>query len=98
MKSEPVVIIMSVLAGLQILTAGSALGDVIGAQTAALLVLVVAAAQGAIQFYVRSKVTANTNVVARREATTHDVIAGDAAPAAAGMPEGTRVEVTPTMM
>lgn len=56
MNKEPVVIVMSVLAGLQILTAGSALGDVIGAQAAALIVLAVAAVQAGVQFYVRGKV------------------------------------------
>lgn len=57
MKNEPVLIAMSVLAGLQILGAGAALTDVVGASVAALFALVVAAAQAGVQFYVRGKVT-----------------------------------------
>lgn len=60
MKNEPVLVAMSVLAALQVLTAGSALANVIGPDAAALAVLVVAAAQAGIQFYVRGQVTPTT--------------------------------------
>lgn len=44
-------ILGAVLAGLQILTAGAALGDIIGTQYAAFAVLAVAAVQGGLAFY-----------------------------------------------
>jgi hypothetical protein len=56
-KREPVVLVMSILAGLQVLTGGAALADVFGAQVAGLLILAVAAAQVGLQFYVRGQVT-----------------------------------------
>lgn len=68
MKNEPVLITMSVLAGLQIIVTGSALADVIGASVAALAVLVVAGAQVAMQFYVRGKVTPTSGYDPRRDA------------------------------
>lgn len=66
-KSRPVIVIMSILAGLQILAAGAALADVVGMKTAALFVLAVAAAQGGMQFYVQSVVTPVQDVVAYRD-------------------------------
>lgn len=90
MKREPVLIVMSVLAALQILTAGAALGDVIGAQLAALLVLAVAAAQSGVQFYVRGAVTPNQAVAAKVDEAREGVVGGEAAPADL---EGEAVEV-----
>lgn len=57
MKNEPLLIWSSILVTLQVLTAGAALGDVIGATVAALVALVVAALQAGTTFYVRGKVT-----------------------------------------
>jgi len=91
-NAEPVLITMSVLAFLQILTAGSALGDVIGKDTAAFLVLVVAALQAAVQFYVRGQVTAVANVVAQVD-PAGVVVAGPASPIVDGRP----VEVVPAL-
>jgi hypothetical protein len=56
-RPRPVILFSSVLAALQILSAGAALGDVIGFQAAAFFTLCVAAAQGGIGFYVQNVVT-----------------------------------------
>lgn len=56
-KREPVVVVMSVLAGLQVLAGGAALADLIGAQWAGIFVLAVAALQVGMSFYVRGQVT-----------------------------------------
>lgn len=77
-KSRPVIITMSVLAGLQILTAGAALSDVIGPKAAAFFVLVVAAAQGGVQFFVQAMVTPTADVIAYRNKNDY-VVAGEAA-------------------
>ena len=76
-KSRPVIITMSILAGLQILTAGASLADIIGPQLAAFFVLLVAAAQGGVQFYVQSAVTPSADVIAYRD-KNNDVAVGDA--------------------
>lgn len=57
MKREPVIWIMSVLAGLQALVAGSAWTEVIPQPWANLSALVVAAAQIGVAFWVRGEVT-----------------------------------------
>lgn len=57
MKNEPLLIWSSILVTLQVLAAGAALADVIGATVAALVALVVAALQAGTTFYVRGKVT-----------------------------------------
>jgi hypothetical protein len=62
--SEPVIITLSVLAFLQLLFAGAGLGDIIGEQVVFLGMLVVGAAQGGIQFWLRGQVVAADNVVA----------------------------------
>jgi len=56
-KREPVVVVMSVLAALQVLVGGAALADLIGNEWAGVFVLVVAALQIGLQFYVRGQVT-----------------------------------------
>jgi len=89
-NAEPVLLVMSALAFLQILTAGSALGDVIGKDTAAFLVLLVAALQAGVQFYVRGQVTAVANVVAQVD-SAGVVVAGPAS----ALDDGHRVEVIP---
>lgn len=93
-KSRPVVLIMSVLAGLQILAAGAALTDVIGAEAAALLVLVVAAAQAAVQFYVQSLVTPSQDVVAYRD-KSGSVVPGELANDSDRAQEAVQVLTTP---
>ena len=57
MKREPVLIVMSVLAGLQVFVGGAAFTELVSAQVAGLLALAVAALQVGFQFYVRGKVT-----------------------------------------
>lgn len=56
-RPEPVLIPMSILAGLQILFAGGAITTVLPAQWAAFGALVVAACQVGVAFYVRGQVT-----------------------------------------
>lgn len=57
MKNEPLLIWCSVLVFCQILTGGAALADMIGGALAGFLILLVAAFQGATQFYIRGQVT-----------------------------------------
>ena len=93
-KSRPVIIIMSVLAGLQILVAGAALTDVVGGKVAAFLVLLVAAAQGGVQFYVQSLVTPTQDVVAYRD-KSGSVVPGELANDADRAQEAVAVLTTP---
>jgi hypothetical protein len=83
-KPGPVLVVMSTLAALQVMVAGSALTDVIGIKLAALLGLMVAAVQMGMQFYVRGQVTPWETVVAKR---TDDgaVVAGPSAQAPTGV-------------
>lgn len=90
MKREPLLIWCSTLVGLQILTGGAALGDFIGLQLAGFFVLVVAAAQGGTQFYIRGQVTPTASVVAQ----TNDEGAVVAGPAS-GVTDGQPVTVSP---
>ena len=78
-KSRPVLITFSVLAGLQILTAGTALADVIGAQTAGLIVLAVAAVQAGMSFYVQGQVVPLVDTAAYVD-TKGNTVAGPASP------------------
>lgn len=55
-KPQPVLVVMSVLAGLDILTGGAALGDVIGPKQAGILILALAAIKGGMAFYLRGQV------------------------------------------
>jgi hypothetical protein len=64
-RPSPVLLWMSLLAALQVLTGGAALGELIGAQIAGLLVLSVAAAQAGTQFYVRGQVTPWQDVISK---------------------------------
>lgn len=82
-KSRPVLITFSVLAGLQILTAGTVLAEVIGAQTAGLVVLAVAAVQAGMSFYVQGQVVPYTDTAAYIDAEGRTV-AGPAAPVGTG--------------
>lgn len=67
-KSQPVIVTMSVLAGLQFLAAGSALADIIPANIAAFFALAVAATQVGVQFYVKSQVVPLEDVTTFRAA------------------------------
>jgi hypothetical protein len=87
-RRSPVVAVMSTLAAMQVLVSGAALGDVVGAKVAALLVLMVAAAQVGLQFYVRSQVTPWQTVAAQR-VEDGSLVAG---PAAVDAPAGAPVE------
>jgi hypothetical protein len=87
---SPVLLWMSILAALQVLSAGSALADVIPYKVAALLALTVAAAQAGVQFYVRGQVTPWQEVISKR-ALDGLAIAGPAHTA----PTGTSVEGPP---
>lgn len=90
-KSRPVLIIFSILAGLQVLTAGATLGDVIGAKAAAFVVLASGAVQAAMSFYVSGQVTPNENVAAVQN-PQGVLVAGPAA----GPTNGTPVDVSPS--
>lgn len=57
MKREPVLYVATVLVVLQVLTAGAAFGDVLGDKAAGLCILVVAALQAGLAFFVRGQVT-----------------------------------------
>lgn len=90
MKSRPVLITFSILAGLQILTAGAALGDIVGPKPAAMLVLAVAAVQGGMSFYVQNSVVPVQDSVAYINSAGESV-----AGPAAGVTNGTAVDVVP---
>lgn len=87
-KSRPVITVMSILAGLQVLTGGAALADVIGVKAAGLAILAVAAAQVGMQFYVQNEVVPVEDTAAYRTAQG-DLVAGPAAT----QPDGTDVAV-----
>lgn len=82
---NPVLVVMSTLAALQVLVAGSALADVIGVKLAGLLGLMVAAVQMGVQFYVRGQVTPWDAVVAQVN-DTGTIVAGPAAQTTTGTP------------
>lgn len=86
-RSRPVVVWMSILAALQVMSAGSALADVVPAKWAALFSLGVAAAQAGIQFYVQSQVTPWETVIAK-ENEDGQAVAGPAN----NLPTGTALE------
>lgn len=90
MKSRPVLITFAILAGLDVLGAGAALGDVIGIQTLALFVLGTKAVQTGMSFYVQGQVTPTVDVAAYQN-DEGNVVAGPAA----GATNGTPVTVEP---
>lgn len=96
-KPEPVLLAMSILAGLQFLFAGAAASTLLsGLPYVALICVVgnlaVAAAQTGIQFYVRGQVTPN-EVVVTRVSGDGTVVAGEASPLPTGTPVETASEV-----
>lgn len=88
-KPQPVLVIMSVLAGLQVLTAGAALADIAGQKTTALLILIVAALQTTMAFYLRGQVVP----LADTAAFLNDKRVLVAGPAAEGQGPGDTVKV-----
>jgi hypothetical protein len=78
-KSRPVLITFSILAGLQILTAGAALSDVLGDKVAGLVVLAVAAVQAGMSFYVQNQVVPVNDTAAYVD-TSGNLVAGPASP------------------
>lgn len=87
-KSRPVLIVFSILAGAQVLTAGSALADIIGAKPAALVVIVIAAIQAGMTFYVQGVVTPARDVAAYVDENGKTVAGPASSP-----PDGTAVIV-----
>lgn len=90
--SRPVAIVFSVLAALQIITAGSVLADLVGAERAAAVALVVAAAQAGMAFYVQAQVTPHKRVAAWKDPAKGVVVAGPANPAR--ITEGKQVDIS----
>jgi|GEM_PF-4706741 len=82
MKREPVLIIMSVLAGLQVFVGGAAFTELVSLRVAGLLALSVAAIQVGVQFYVRGKVTPLEKLAAESAPATDDSADKSEAPAA----------------
>lgn len=78
MKKEPVVIVFTILAALQVIDAGLALIDSINKDTAAIISLVIAAVTAAAAFYVRAMVIPWDQVVSKIT-ETGTVVAGPAA-------------------
>lgn len=91
MKSRPVLIVFSILAGLDILFTGAALGDVIGKETLAIAVLGTKAVQVGMSFYVQGGVVPVGDVSAYIDSSGSQV-----AGPAAGVTNGTPVDVSQT--
>ena len=89
---EPVLIASAILAGLQVVVAGSSLSDVIGVKVAGLLGLLVAGATMALGVYTRGLVTPVGDVAAK-ENHHGDLVAGPASDTHAGITEGTPVDI-----
>lgn len=87
-SSRPVLLTFSALAGLQVLTGGAALADILGPKTFGLIVLLVAAVQAGMSYYVHNQVTPWKDVAAKK--TPEGVVV--AGPAAEAVP-GTAVTV-----
>lgn len=83
-NNEPLLLWSSILVGLQVVTAGAALADLVGVQVAGLAILVVAALQASTQFYIRGQVTPNVSVAA--QVVEGEVVAGPAASQENGTP------------
>lgn len=92
-NTQPVILAMSILASAQLLFAGAGLSEVIGAKAVFIGLLLIAAAQGGIQFWVKNQVTAVANVVAQLDAGGK-VVAG---PALIDVPDGEPVHVRPIL-
>lgn len=90
MKSRPVLITFSVLAGLQVLTGGSALANFIGGEMAGLFILAVASVQVGMTFFVQNSVVPvqDTAAYVNSQGST---VAGPAS----GVTNGREVDVVP---
>jgi hypothetical protein len=75
-RSKPVILAQSILTGLGILFAGTALTEVVDPVLPALGALLVIAAKGSIDFYVNATTTLTSTVVATQEKAGAPVIAG----------------------
>ena len=84
-KSRPVVIVFSILAALQVLTASAALADVVGESAFMIFALCVAAVQVGMTFYVQNA-TVPVQDVAAYTNVQGQVVAGPAAGATNGTP------------
>ncbi len=78
-KSRPVLITFSILAGLQVLTAGASFTDILGKDLAGFIVLVIAAVQVGLTFYVQNQVTPMGDVAAYIN-QKGETVAGPASP------------------
>ncbi len=85
MKSRPVLITFSILAGLHVLCSAAALGDVIGVTAFALLNIGVASVEVGMTFYVQNGVVPQQDVGAYTN-STGQMVAGPAAGATNGTP------------
>lgn len=86
-QSEPVLVAMSILGGLQVFLGGAAgvsyfADNPLFAAVCAMGTLAVGAATFGVQFYVRGQVVPVENVVARVSPATGEILTGDAAPPA----------------
>jgi hypothetical protein len=90
-KSRPVVIVFSILAGLQVLTGAAAISDVIGDQLFGMFAILVAAVQVGKTFYVQNSVVPVGDVGAYTN-DAGDLVAGPAS----GVTNGKGVEVVKT--
>jgi hypothetical protein len=84
-KSKPVLLYLSILAGLDVLTAGAAFGDVVTVKTAGIILLMLAAVKAATAFYLQSLVVPLGNVLAYQpDLQTGTIISGGASVAQTG--------------
>lgn len=83
MQNKTMLILFSILAGLQVLAGGAALGDIIGDQTMGLFVLVVGAFQAGLTVFVRGQIPLK-DVAAYVPQHRRGLVAGPAANAPAG--------------
>lgn len=87
------ILVGAVLAALQILNGGAALGDVIGAKAFGLFALIVAAFQAGWQFYTSATSIPTSAVAAVQDTKTGELVAGPAAVEA----NGTIVSLAPSV-
>jgi hypothetical protein len=85
MKHQPVVIVFSILAGLQVINGGLALIDSIDKDVAAIISLIIGAITAGASFYVRGMVTPWDTVISKL-ASDGTVVAGPASDGKAGPP------------
>jgi len=77
---KPVLLALSILAALDVLTAGAAFTDIVGKDTAGFIILVLAAIKVGVAFYLQGQVTPFANVLAYKPKVNEQrVLAGGAA-------------------